>query len=325
MIWTPDTLGRSILPGPETTYADESSGEGRLLHGGQPHPPEFIAQVDENVDLRWVAEIRRRTGLGELKFRDIHVWLRRIDSRLHGAMGETWKRTNIVITDPGPPVRAAFDRLVEVVKPEYLRHPALANMLREMAARDLLRDTPLHRLALLVEGSQPGLWLPGAAHELPNWADPSEWHRRLNGSLRKAREFVGRLNAAYWELCDDARFREEIDRSMEDCGIFGVRPDLGRVLVSVSAASRYFDAGHEKSIADIREVRSDSLKDIVQHYVVVLPEGPGRIDSLPSTTSCHLQAADLAAGFAKTDYERAGIASVLARFRAVLYNGKVIR
>jgi len=88
--WTPGTPEQRCLPEPETTYADESPGEGRLSRGGQSAPPEFIAQVDQNVDLRWVAEVRRRTGLAELKFRDVHVWLHEIDPPLHGAMEETW-------------------------------------------------------------------------------------------------------------------------------------------------------------------------------------------------------------------------------------------
>jgi len=325
MIWTPDTPGQSILPEPETTYADESPGEGRLIYGGQPNPPEFIAQVDGNVDLRWVAEIRKRTSLPELKFRDVHVWLLQIDSHLHGAMEETWKRTNIVITDPGPSVRQASDLLVEVVGPQYRELPALANILRETAARALLWETPLHRLGMLVEMSRPGLWLPGEARELPNWADPSEWDRRFKGDLRKVREFVGRLNAANWSFCDEARFHEEIGRSLKVGPVLDVAPSLAWALVSLSSACRYFDAGHEKAIAEIQEVRSESLKHVEEHYGIALPPGQGWIDSLSSTTSDHLQAADLAAGFAKTDYQRAGIPGVLARFRAVLYNGKVIR
>jgi len=325
MIWTPDTPDPYCLPEGETTYADESLGEGRLFHGGQAYPPEFIAQVDHNVDLRWVREVRRRTGLPELKFRDAHVWLLKIDSRLHGTMEETWKRTNIVITDPGPSVRKASDRLLELVPPGYLEHPDLPKILRGIAARDLLGNTPLHRLSFLVEMIQPGLWLPGKTHKLPDWADPSKWYRRFKGSLRRAREFVGRLNAAYWVLCDDATLEQEIERSMQDAGVFGVHPNFARVLILASLPCRFFDSGHDKAVADIRKVRSESLNDVPEHYRIAFREGRGRIDSLVSTTCDHLQAADIAAGLAKTDYERDGISAVLRRFRAVLYNGKVIR
>ena len=212
-----------------------------------------------------------------------------------------------------------------VIGPEWLKHPALASMLRGMAARDLLRGTPLRRLALLDEMSKPRLWLPSDSQEVPDWADPSQWHRCFKGSLRRVREFVGRLNAAYWDLCDDVGFDEQVEQSMEDGGVFGVRPNLARVLMSASTACGSFDTGHEKALEDIGEVRSKSVEGVAEQYGIAIADWQGRIEALSSTTSDHLQAADIAAGFARSDHQRAGIPGVLARFRAVLYNGKVVR
>lgn len=73
----------------KTTFADETKGQGSILRGGWPDPPEFIAQVDEGVDLRWVVAIRCRMGCDELKYRDVARWLHNIDSTLHGMMQET--------------------------------------------------------------------------------------------------------------------------------------------------------------------------------------------------------------------------------------------
>src|SRR5205085_11804295 len=50
----------------------------------------------------------------------------------------------------------------------------------------------------------------------------------------------------------------------------------------------------------------------------------GELYSIPSDSSSYAQAADIAAGFARQDYERYGIAAVAGRFDYVTLNGERI-
>lgn len=329
MTWLLDILEQYGLNEPETTYADESPGEGRITHGGRPDPPEFIAQVDGSADLRWVDEVRWRTKLTELKYRDLHSWLHQIDARLYGAMEETWKKTDIIITDPRPSIRRVSDDWVELIGlkdfAQCMKVPGFIETIKERAALDLLGETPLFRLGWLATMSRPTLCLPDTGVELPIWSDRTRWHERLNGKLRRALEFAGRLNAANWGLCDDDHFAEAIQQTEEETLVFFRHPNCARVLLTEHAVCRIFDAGHDKAVAHVRRVRSESLNAVVDYCCLALPDSFGQIDNRPSESSDHLQAADLAAGFAREAYQQAGIPGVLRKLRAVLYNGKVIR
>ena len=308
----------------KTTFADETKGEGRILHGGWPNPPEFIAQVDEDVDLRWIGEIRRRTGLVELKYRDVHRWITYIDAVLYGMMQETWGKTDIVITDPRPALDSVQAYFRPFIDPRLLGHPPVRKIMLSLAARDILFDTPLIRLANLANFARPGLCLPDQDKALPEWASPREWAARLGNNYKKARSFAARLSASYFEACDDDHVDERIRRARTDCGIFGCSIDFGKVLLELSATRRVFDEGQDSALEDVKLVRRQSMEPLLLHRGIGPPSEFGSIEPGKSALSDELQAADLAAGLAKCDYEASGIAGVLERFRAVLYNGKVI-
>lgn len=99
--------------------------------------------------------------------------------------------------------------------------------------------------------------------------------------------------------------------------------------------SHAFDRGDNKSIKWIDDQRRRVCGGGPYDYVDDCgpwgkdgywePSGSfGRLYSLPSETSRHIQAADIAAGFARQDYERYGIAAVAGRFDYVTLNGERI-
>ena len=327
--WMPSVQMDEGLVAFKTTFADETKGEGRILCGGWPHAREFIAQVDEDVNLRWVDAIRRRVGCAELKYRDAGRWRYRIETGLHGMMQETWQRTNIIITDSRPAMSEARDHLGCGIGRELLAQPFVHNIVAQVAAGQMLWETPLCRLAYLSNGVKPGLWLPSESDVLPEWADPWRWRRKLGNELKKVKLFVGRLTASYLELCDDDLFNDEIQRALTDCSAFGYRLDFGKLLLRFSSTRRVFDSGQDGILNQVAHVRKESLADLISRRGIALPVGFGAIEAHDSESSGPqgdaIQAADLAAGFAKEDHRRAGIAGILGRFRAVLYNGKVVR
>ena len=93
--------------------------------------------------------------------------------------------------------------------------------------------------------------------------------------------------------------------------------------------SHAFDRGDDQSIKWIDSQRKkiagsghyDYYDDDGAWHV---EDGFGQLYSIPSDTSSYAQAADIAAGFARQDYERHGIAAVAGRFDYVTINGERI-
>ncbi len=309
----------------KSTFADETKGEGRILHGGWQGPPELIAQIDEDVDLRWVVELRRRVGCTELKYGHWGRLICEIDAGLYGAMRETWQKTNIIITDSWPAMSEVQYHFRSGALGEVLDAPLVRKAAKKIAAGLMLFDTPLLRLGHLANGAKPGLFLPGEGDVLPEWADPLCLRGKLGNQLIKTKLFVGRLNASNFDLCDDDLFNSEFEKAITDCGPFGFRPDYERLLIRFSLIRRVFDGGHKGILDMVRAVRNESLADLVSRQGTILPEIEEADSRSTGVKGDAIQAADIAAGLAKEYYERAGIPGVLDHFRAVLYNGKVVR
>lgn len=322
LIWTPENQDCHCM-GTEVTHADETKGEGRLSLGGGPNPPEFIAQIDDKADVRWVAEIRRRTNMDELKYSTMRKWLTQVNSSIYTAMQETWEQTNIVITDPKPAVQRIQNSWGSAICPEIRSYPLIRKFTLELAGREIIYDTILCHLGILAKLSVPRtLLLPGKG-ELPTWARPEQWVKRFGGRLQKISKFASRLTATYFGLHSDDALDEVTHATTCDAGPFGMHQDFGLVLIHFSAPHRIFDEGQDLYLQCIRDIRNQSLEHIMPSPMISTSSDFSIIESGESKTSDHLQAADLAAGIARDVFQDAHVYGVLKQFRAVVYNGKM--
>jgi hypothetical protein len=91
--------------------------------------------------------------------------------------------------------------------------------------------------------------------------------------------------------------------------------------------SHAFDRGDDKSLRWIDSQRKEVVRSGPYggyDYYDYEDDGFGELYSIPSDSSSYTQAADIAAGFARQDYERHGIAAVAGRFDYVTLNGERI-
>lgn len=94
--------------------------------------------------------------------------------------------------------------------------------------------------------------------------------------------------------------------------------------------SHAFDRGDDQSIKWIDSQRKEIGRAGPHDYYYDYNYGDdedfsyGQLHSIPSDTSSYTQAADIAAGFARQDYERHGIVGVAERFDHVTLNGERI-
>ena len=90
--------------------------------------------------------------------------------------------------------------------------------------------------------------------------------------------------------------------------------------------SHAFDRGDDKSLEWIDRQRKEVVRSRPYGYHDYSYEvnSFGELHSIPSDQSSYIQAADIAVGFARQEYERNGIAAVAGKFEYVTLNGERI-
>jgi hypothetical protein len=105
---------------------------------------------------------------------------------------------------------------------------------------------------------------------------------------------------------------------------FYTRPLGSFSLTKKLSLGRAYDEGNKKAIDWVRDKREEVIRmaDGFRGYPWLTPRAP--IESLESHKSVLLQAADFAAGIAKTILEREGLVPLVKTFEYVIYNGSRI-
>lgn len=132
---------------------------------------------------------------------------------------------------------------------------------------------------------------------------------------------IGSVSAAVFT---DAVETARTDFDRDETGLpfdsdWGRRARVGQALSRPHAV----DEGNSRVLATVEQQRRAAL-DAVSSPFGVEPglEVDDRVASMPSTSSIFIQAADIAGGFARRDFELGGLPQVVRNFRHVSYNGK---
>jgi len=88
--------------------------------------------------------------------------------------------------------------------------------------------------------------------------------------------------------------------------------------------SHAFDEGDSKSIDWIEEERGKIVNDVFLYDFPIDYFGIQKLQEVSSENSFHIQAADIAAGFARVIYERYGLEKLVIKFDHVTFNGQRI-
>jgi hypothetical protein len=123
-------------------------------------------------------------------------------------------------------------------------------------------------------------------------------------------------------LADAANYVDQtvdyIGGSMEPFATSSTRMSVARTL----ANAHVFDEGDSKALHAVEDQRKQVLRAVWPGSDAKWVPDQARVAEMSSTSSVFLQAADIAAGFARHDYETYGLAGLVRRFRTVTFNGE---
>lgn len=212
--------------------------------------------------------------------------------------------------------RMAFKSLLAASKSDPLAH-RLVELFNEAVARQILIDSPVttvsYRVQTMVEelGGFASLRRDvGTLDQLiAGLSDPQGG--RL---LRRAIEFAAKASAAF----------SEIDVATSDIDSFtsrwcSVSPKVRESVRMMLSQAHVFDRGNDRVVGVLETIRSNMAELLADESVV--GSDSGRLITIDSIVSPHVQAADIAAGYAKGIYERDGLVDLTRQFDAVVFNG----
>lgn len=274
------------------------------------HRSYLLAQVSEDAPLEWVAEARTMLGVDELKFGSFaakHEWLKGCTDVWSG-FEATLKATTLIMVDTQPFLNAISSSSYA----EDLHHaftPVGQAEIFERAGRLLLSRVPFTRMGARLD--ELDLRLDKSALE-GDGRGVDEHFRLLDGRLRQIGIFAARSEAVF----DTPVARGHTAPTSPFEAVVLLEGQAG--LRDVLRMRRCFDRESPR----VTSLLNESTAQLAT-YVDVQPfEGQEPLIVEDDSTELDgLQAADVAAGWAKHQLEYASVSTAVATFGAVYWNG----
>jgi hypothetical protein len=144
-------------------------------------------------------------------------------------------------------------------------------------------------------------------------------------ALHTMRIFGARSAAAFSNVLDDAAAKQAVD-ALWEVRYFEPQTLLAHVLAAGESTQHVFDEGNRPSVRAIAKLRAAIRERLASRRRIVLTDdAPGAAIELSSATTPMLQAADLASGYARGLYLDLGLRVVCEEFKAVIWNGAMVR
>lgn len=299
-----------VIPTASSTYGDSTVTEGGGLYGKY-----VLAQFRSNANLEWVRELRARLVREELKHRDFrearprlrrdkHLW-----SRVENGVGQA----SIIVVDPTPANLGVISEAIEggLSLLEIEETPQLF----DRTATAMIAGTPIAYLPLELAQA-----VPWARYDLVADIErftPETIRKAIGGGLREARIFAARAHAIFDLATDSDSVRtDEVFKS-----------PLARVMLAeLIATSRAFDVEAPKTLGVLNEAAeqiAESMRSRLPGEMIGL-DGP-LVREVDSRALDEIQAADIAAGWAREMLEVGDPTTLGARFERVWLNGRRIK
>lgn len=283
-----------------------------------------LAQFSERTSFDWLTRLRARLGKDELKHADyLHAGL------LYAAESDLWRvvdagvqQASIFVVDPHTYVMQLIPELVNSGA-EYgvdyawrdILHLAAEKMIAETPAYELTNSRVSMELVRLTSARNPlcGLLAPNC---LPL---PSDVLKRIGGRIRDALRFAARSYAVFEFAYADKEFDAE-DYSFVSTRRFDLSNRFDTVVRSTLSTRRIFDVEDSKSVQVIAETANTLAMYSPQPSFQTL-----YIREEDSRKADGLQAADIAAGIARTVIDTQGLRGLANRFPNVRVNGVALQ
>lgn len=271
----------------------------RILSGFQNLPP----------------EVRRRvwTGLGRVR---IHISdPRPYRERLEQTLAEVWKLSN------------AAQILQAAARRGDSGAQELQTLLEQTVARQIIFDSPAHRLAALVLWPEDySEWLERDPLELQRRFDPdkdlesflSKTDRAL---VRRISHMTSKSSSAFADALEAAlRLPDEEEARYQQFFSYGY---LQRRVLRALQPGHAFDEGDEFAFKHIQMQRNE-LISLTDDLNLIGGTAVQPLVTFDSKSSLFGQASDISARFAASLYERDGVVAVAKQFEYVTFNGERI-
>lgn len=296
-----------VIPTSHSTFGDATS-----VPGG-PLSPYVLAQLPSDAELGWVPQIRMLAAVDELKWKAFHLRREAIQAKraLWRQITDSMARATIVVIKPQPVAQQIQGYLDEERAAEGLDYNRAGVI--SVCSVMLIADTPVAYLPNRLSETL-GLYSEELYLSFDRFA-PGELLRRLGGGLRDAKVFAARAHAMF----DAQHLSSENDRTTDSFRLGQTQPVLQELL----ATQRTFDHEHPRS-AEVLNEAADTITDALKAALLL----PGEVSDQPlvreygSREIDHLQAADIAAGWAHELLALGNERALLATFGRVIVNGR---
>lgn len=319
------------------SFTDDSSPDTRRTGGTK---VSIHAQVLREESLDWYFRLISFYPdiPGELKSARILAGFSNLSPHIRQKVWSGLRRVRIHLSDPRL-YRRQHERTFEEVwqRPDamqLLRQAAsagdriarqLQDLIEESIARQIIVDSPSHRLAAAILGPQEYSWcLNRSLPKLPDPIDPEVDLQTLRGKdarslVRRLAEITSKSASAFTDALDAARARLSDDEI--ELRYFGSLMRVRRRRVRDALLPPHaFDDGNELAFRHIQQ-RREELITLSDDLGSVGIGAVGPLVTFGSQDSLHGQAADVAARFAASLYEHRGLIAVVKRFEYVTFNG----
>jgi hypothetical protein len=311
----------------QVTFSDDS-----FANAGDPYAPVVVARLPLGVDLRWHQDVVQRLARRSREIKAARVlnhW-HELPLDLRRAITRTIREACISIVDSRS-YALEFDQMVLNIGRgvgrnglDQIRQRFLAGYVTDR----VMWSSPAWRIQrMLFPGDPFGL---GEVYGVStDRQEDDSLFRALRAKLQKphsVRLYGARSAAAFAELMDPDERARAVDELI-DRRYFGFGDVEASILAKHRSTHHVFDEGNRPSVDAIdalREAADDALTRR-DRWLLVLPPS-GQVVEQSSFESPELQAADLAAGYARRLYESdEGLKKVCLEFRQVLLNGGIVR
>lgn len=299
-----------VIPTAASTFGDSTTTEGGRLR------KYVLAQFRNDSDLKWVRELRAVLVRDELKYRNVKESRPELkqNRQLWGRVENGVAQASIIVVDPQP-----FDNAIRMaIESEGANNlpPIDEKDIHNTCATAIVRSTPIAYLPDELSKAVP--W--GFYQEIATLDDfsPQNIREMIGGGLKQAMIFAARAHATF-----DLENIDETAASTRDV----LRSPLARVLLAeLLSTSRVFDTENPLTVQVLNNASDLIAKSVGEQLPTI-----GSISSQPlvreinSRVIDEIQAADIAAGWARDLLEVAEPKALGSTFERVWLNGKRIK
>lgn len=291
------------------------------------------AQLPGWCELRWHQDLVHKCGV-DLKWRVVRRCWCDLGHELRRAVVRDLRDALIVIVDPSL-YRFDLERIVAsaVGQPRGVWPQAFVDWIEDEAARyemqSILLDSPAARIDdyLGDDGMEILQDADGIVRNVERTPSILPTLETTLGSPHNVRLFGARSAAAFAHILDRQLWIDYIAAVTKDMRYVSSKQILGGVLAVGERTQRVFDEGNRTSVEAIVDLKDAVRVQLANSGQLILPAGgvpPGAIEMSSKDTSM-LQAADIAAGYARGIYYDFGLRAVCEEFKSVILNGSMVR